>query len=304
LNHLFSVRGTPTDRDNWELRIALEAADQLGECPHWDSRSGQLIRVDISAGLVHCWHPDTQSQSTLEVGAPVSFAVPRDLGGFVIGRQHSVCLLERHHDEAELAAIADHSPDIRFNDAKCDRVGRLWAGTMSTTRTPGTAALYRLDGDGELQTVVNETTISNGLGWSPDSERMYFIDSTTQRIDAFDFDLAAGTISDRRTFAQVDRADGLPDGLAVDSEGGVWVCLFAGGALRRYGDDGALTAEVALPTSNPTSPVFGGRDLETVYLTTAKHRLTRQQLEAEPYAGAVFAFEPGVRGLAGNRFAG
>jgi sugar lactone lactonase YvrE len=133
---------------------------------------------------------------------------------------------------------------------------------------------------------------------------MYFIDSTTQRVDVFDFDARTGAVADRRTFAEIDVADGLPDGMTVDAEGGVWVCLFGGGALRRYGDDGKLDAVFSLPVTNPTSAAFGGPDLSTLYVTSAWHRLSEAQLAAEPLAGAVFAIEPGVAGLPGNRFAG
>jgi sugar lactone lactonase YvrE len=133
---------------------------------------------------------------------------------------------------------------------------------------------------------------------------MYFIDSTTQRIDAFEFDLAAGELGARREFARVDPDDGLPDGLAVDAEGGVWVCLFGGGQLRRYNAGGRLTEVVELPVSNPTSPAFGGPGLGVIYVTSARHRLTPQQLEREPLAGALLAVRPGVTGLPAARFGG
>jgi sugar lactone lactonase YvrE len=133
---------------------------------------------------------------------------------------------------------------------------------------------------------------------------MYFIDSTTQRIDVFDFDGSGGDVTNRRTLAEVDPADGLPDGLTVDAEGGVWLCLFGGAAVRRYGADGSLDAVVRVPVTNPTSLAFGGPGLETLYVTSARHRLSPKQLAAEPHAGAVLAFEPGVTGLPGNRFTG
>jgi sugar lactone lactonase YvrE len=175
---------------------------------------------------------------------------------------------------------------------------------MSRTRTPGAAALYRLEPDGRLAVAIPRTTISNGLGWSPDGARMYFIDSTTQRVDVLDFDGGSGVISGRRPFAVVDPADGLPDGLAVDAEGGVWVCLFGGAAVRRYDARGRLDAVVPLPVTNPTCPAFGGADLRTLYVTSARHRLTPEQLAAEPLAGALLELDPGVAGLPVHRFAG
>jgi sugar lactone lactonase YvrE len=133
---------------------------------------------------------------------------------------------------------------------------------------------------------------------------MFFVDSTTQRIDALDFDAATGAISDRRPFAAIDPADGLPDGLAVDAEDGIWICLFGGAAVRRYDVAGRLDAVVELPVTNPTCPAFGGPGLATLYVTSARHRLTPVQLAAEPLAGAVLALDPGVRGLPRGTFGG
>jgi sugar lactone lactonase YvrE len=130
---------------------------------------------------------------------------------------------------------------------------------------------------------------------------MYFVDSLTFRVDAFDFD---GTISGRRPLIEVDPTDGLPDGLAIDVEGGIWLCLFGGGAVRRYSPSGALDAHIPLPVTNPTCPAFGGPDLATLFVTSARHRLTAEQLGAEPQAGSLLAVEAGVRGLPANRFAG
>jgi sugar lactone lactonase YvrE len=286
------------------VRVALHASDQLGEGPFWDDRADELLRVDITRGLVHVWSPARGEARTQAVGGEVGAVVPRaDAPGWVLAVGHRLVLRDGD-EERGLAAVEEDLDDNRFNDCRCDPQGRLWAGTMSRQRTPGTAALYRLMPGAELEQVITGTTISNGLGWSPAGDRMYFVDSTTQRIDVLDFDGATGAIANRRPFAAIAPPDGLPDGLAIDAEGGVWVCLFGGAAIRRYGPDGALDAAIALPTSNPTSAAFGGPDLGTLYVTTARHRLSAAQLAAEPLAGAVLALESGVRGLPGNRFAG
>lgn len=280
--------------------IALDAGDQLGEGPFWDDLRGELLRVDISRGLVHGWNPSTGAAWRRECDGQVGAAVPRKAAeGLVLAVGRRIVL-----DDQVLAQVEDDRPGNRFNDCKCDPAGRLWAGTMSGERAPREASLYRLAPGGEIERVIPETTISNGLGWSPAGDRMYFIDSTTHRIDTFDYDAESGQIAGRRAFAEIDPSDGLPDGMTVDSEGGVWVCLFGGGALRRYDPDGALEAHVELPVTNPTSPVFGGPDLRTLYVTSARHQLSEEQLRAEPLAGAVFALEPGVAGLPSNRFAG
>jgi sugar lactone lactonase YvrE len=286
------------------VRVALHAADQLGEAPFWDDRTGELLRVDITGGLVHAWSPARGEARAYAVDGEVGAVVPRaDAPGWVLAVGHRIVLRDGG-EERVLAAVEEDLDDNRFNDCKCDPQGRLWAGTMSKQRTPGTAALYRLVAGGDLERVIDGTTISNGLGWSPSGDRMYFVDSTTQCIDVLDFDGATGAVADRRPFTAIDPNDGLPDGLTVDAEGGVWICLFGGAAIHRYASDGALDAAIALPTTNPTSAAFGGCDLATLHITTARHRLPADRLAAEPLAGALLALTPGVRGLPGNRFAG
>jgi sugar lactone lactonase YvrE len=283
---------------------AIDVGDHLGEGPHWDDRSGDLLWVDITEGRVHAWSPASGHLRTELLSGEVSAVIPRaSASGHVVATDHRLVVRDGEA-ERTLAIVEEDLPDNRFNDCKCDPQGRLWAGTMSKTRTPGTAALYRLVPGGKIERVIAGTTISNGLAWSPSGDTMYFIDSTTQRVDAFDFDAATGDISDRRKLAEIDPDDGLPDGMTVDAEGGIWVCLFGGAAIRRYTPEGRLDAAIPLPTTNPTSPVFGGPDLRTVYITTARHRLTPDQLATEPLAGAVLTLDPGVHGLPGNRFAG
>lgn len=287
---------TPTG----SVRVELDSRDQLGEGPFWDGERGELLRVDVARGTVHGWRPSDGASWRRELEGEVSAAIPRASGdGLVLAVGRRIVL----DDWQLLAEVEEDRPGNRFNDCKCDLHGRLWAGTMSKERSRG-AALYRLAPGGEIERVISNTTISNGLAWNRTGDRMYFVDSATQRIDVFDFDANTGAIASRRPFASIERADGLPDGIAADAEGGVWVCLFGGGAVRRYDEAGALDAVIPLPLRNPTSPAFGGPDLRTMYITSARHRLPRERLAAEPLAGAVLALEPGVAGLPGNRFAG
>jgi sugar lactone lactonase YvrE len=287
--------------------VALLADDHLGEGPVWHDRSRRLTRVDITAGAVHSWDWGSGARATLALAPPVSFALPRAAvpGGLVVGQGRSVVLLGPGGTNLRaLCAVEPGRERNRFNDARCDAAGRLWAGTMSAAREPGVAGLYRVEPDGACARMIAGTTISNGLGWSADGERFLFVDSTTQRIDVLDFDLAAGTLHDRRPFARIDPADGLPDGLAVDVEDGVWIALFGGGQLRRYDRDGALDVVVPLPVANPTCPVFGGPGRDVLLVTTARHRRTAKQLAAEPLAGSVLAVRPGVCGVVTHGFGG
>ena len=283
--------------------IAVLGPDQLGEGPVWDERSGELIRVDISGRLVHRWNPATDEATSFATEGDVGSVVLCEDGGLIVAIE---CELWRRDLTGEMTLIADVEPrpGVRFNDCRADPRGRLWAGTLHRDREPGRAALYRLDPGGELTAVLPERTISNGIGWSPAGTTMYYIDSTTQRVAEFDYDLDTGEIGEQRLFAEIDATDGLPDGLAVDAEGGVWVCLFGGGRIRRYLPDGRLDREIMLPLTNPTCPAFGGADLSTLYVTTARHRLTEEQLAREPLAGALLQLDVGVSGRLAYRFAG
>src|SRR5262249_6742075 len=155
--------------------------------------------------------------------------------------------------------------------------------------------LYRLDADG-LATVEGGLTIGNGTDWDLERERMYHIDSVTQRVDRYRYDVDTGAVADRRAFVEIGPADGLPRGLTLDADGCVWVCLFGGGAVRRYDPDGGLMSTVGLPVIHTTSAAFGGPDLSTLFVTSSQHRLSPAELAAQPLAGALFVADPGVRG--------
>jgi sugar lactone lactonase YvrE len=278
-----------------DFDVALRSHDALGEGPVWLPETGELLRVDIAAGVVHRWTPATGEAERVEAGDCVTAAVPRRDGGLVVARRHRIELWDAAGGVCALAELEPDHAGNRCNDAKADPAGRLWVGTMSTTRQAGAAALYRVEAEGRATPVIRGTTVSNGMAWSPTGTRMYFADSPTGRIDVLDYHSDTGTVRDRRSFAAVD--EGIPDGLTVDAEGGVWVAVFGGGQVRGYAPDGSLAAVADLPVDHPTSVTFGGPDLATLYVTSARG-------DGAPLAGAVFALRPGVVGLPVDRFAG
>lgn len=286
-----------------EITVARPCRDQLGEGVVWNDRAGRLSWVDIANGVLHEWEPGSDRERTLEFPGELGAAVPRASGGYVLALGHELLLLDPDGATERVATIEPNLDDNRLNDCRCDPSGRLWVGTMSKRRDPGGAGLYRLDPKLRLTTELSGTTLSNGLGWSPDADLMYFIDSVTQRIDAFEYELAAGEIGARRAFVAINPADGLPDGLCVDAEGGVWVALFGGGAVHRYSPTGKLDAIFKFPVTNTTCPAFGGPDLKTLYVTSTRHRLSREALAAQPLAGSLFQLDPGVRGQPSTAFA-
>jgi sugar lactone lactonase YvrE len=282
-----------------EVDVIVHGRDALGECPVWLPRERILQRVDITAAEIVQLDPESGQERRYATGGHVGFALPAPGGGLIAGVERGLVRLAAPGAPPE--AIAEVEPgmsDNRFNDAAFDPAGRLWAGTMSRTRTPGAAALYRVSPAGAVQPAIRGATISNGLDWDPGYDVLYYVDSTTQQVDALAFDLDRGRLGTRRRFAAVDARDGLPDGLTVDAEGGVWLALFGGGAIRRYRPDGSLDAHLPLPVTNPTSLAFGGDDLADLYVTSAKHKLTAEQLAREPLAGSVLRLRPGVRGRA------
>jgi sugar lactone lactonase YvrE len=202
-----------------------------------------------------------------------------------------------------VAALRVRIPDHRFNDGRCDRQGRFWAGTMhNITRAPE-GVLYRLDrGRGELVTAKTGICIPNSLAWSPDGRTMYFADSLRYAIFAYDFDPSSGQMSNERTFTET-RAPGFPDGSTVDADGYLWNAEFNAGHVVRYAPDGRIDSLIELPVMRPTCCAFGGPDLDVLYVTTASQWMTESELTAQPMAGALLAIDTDVRGLPEPRLA-
>jgi len=278
---------------------------ELGEGPIWLAESSAIAWVDISQRRIHVWDPIRETHKSIATGKMVGAIAPIGQYSLVAGLADEFASVNLHSGSIRtLVPIDDPAPTNRMNDGKCDSRGRFWAGTMSMTGTIGAGALYRLDPELIVTRVLDDVTISNGLGWSPDDRAIYYIDSPTQRIDAFDFDAETGRLSNRRTIVTVDEADGMPDGMTVDIEGYLWVAFWGGGCVRRFSPKGELSMTVKLPVTQVTSCTFGGDDLGDLYITTAAYRLPASDISSQPQAGKLFACRPGVAGLPPRAFAG
>jgi sugar lactone lactonase YvrE len=285
--------------------LVLDARCGLGEGPVWDERELLLYWVDIMAGRVQRWDPAAGRMETMETQEPVGAAALRESGGLVLAVQSGFAVAERFGGELRrLASYERSSPDIRMNDGKCDAAGRFWAGTMALDFRPGAGALYRLDPDGAVHKVLEDVTISNGLDWSADHARMYYIDTPRRTIDVFDYDAAAGTVKNRRALVEIPESAGVPDGMTLDEEGRIWVALWGGGQVRCYTAEGKLEEVIEVASPQTTSCCFGGEELDVLYITSARDGLSAEQLAEAPAAGGVFAARPGVRGRAARRFGG
>jgi sugar lactone lactonase YvrE len=283
----------------------FDAGDELGEGATWDSASRRLISVDIMRGRVRLFDPLTSEARTIDVGQPVGAAVPRRRGGLLLAVRDGFAHLDLDTEAMTFVAHVDlDRPDLRMNDGCCDAAGRFWAGTMAFDERPGKGALYRLDPDGSTHRMLTGVGISNGIDWSFDGTRMYYVDSLAQRLDVFDFDPAAGSIANRRTLVALDPAEGCPDGLTVDADGGIWLALWGGSAVRRYLPDGTLDRVLRLPVTHPTTCAFGGADLGDLYITSATIKLSADERRRQPLAGGILRHRPGVTGRAANAFAG
>lgn len=282
----------------------LPVAAHLGEGPVWSESDNRLIWLDILSPAVHVFDPATGDDAAIKVSRMVTSIAPRRGGGHAVMTQNGLELFDIA--TGALTPLVDPEADIatnRFNDAKCDRRGRFWAGSMALDASGPTGSLYCIEGDGSWRRVDTGFTVSNGMDWSPDDRLMYFADSALGCVFAYDFDLESGSLSNRRVLVQIPPTEGKPDGLTVDAEGYLWVAVWDGWSVRRYAPDGRLDRVVGVPVPRPSSCCFGGPNLDRLYITSGRIRLAERMLVEAPLSGGVFMFEPGVRGQPGGMFA-
>ena len=262
------------------MEIAVRANAKLAEGPRWDAATGRLLWVDIEGCELHVL--ESGEDRAIGLDAMVGVAAPTSSGAVLVALADRLALVDLADESVRTLVRLPHGPALRSNDGACDAAGRFWIGTMGLDETPGAGALYRFDG--RLERVLDEVTLSNGIGWTRDDTRMYYIDSPVQRVDIFDFEVASGRIDDRRPFVSIDESEGIPDGLTVDDEGGVWVALYGGSCVHRYDESGRLDAVLEVPALNVTSCCFGGDDGRSLFVTTAAPD------------GNVYVTQPGVSG--------
>jgi sugar lactone lactonase YvrE len=262
----------------------------------WSPAWGGLRWVDMLAGDVLTLTADG-SVERRHVGNICAALRPRRQGGAVLGVERGF-VLEDHDGTLTVLDEVWTDENVRMNEGACDPEGRFYCGSMAYDKRPGAGALYRLDPDRSVRVVLAGVTISNGLDWSPDGTLAYYNDTDTFRVDVFDYDRDAG-LTRRRPFAET--GDARPDGLTVDAEGGVWVALSNGGAVRRYTSDGVLDAVVELPVTKVTACTFGGPELDELFITTSREGL---EPDAEPLAGSLFRAAVEIHGLPVREFGG
>ncbi|GAA4283172.1 SMP-30/gluconolactonase/LRE family protein [Brevibacterium daeguense] len=278
-------------------QLTPDGAAYHGEGPCWSPSWGGIRWLDMLAGDVLGFGADGGVSRT-HVGDVVACVRPRRAGGAVLGIERGFALEEPDGRVVPLAqAFTDTS--IRMNEGGVDPDGRFYCGSMAYDQSPGAAALYRLDPDGTVSTVLTGVTVSNGLDWSPDGTRAYYNDTATGRIDVFDYERVAGLV-ERRPFVRLSAGE-RPDGLTVDSEGGVWTAIINLGQVRRYSVEGELDEVIELPAAKVTACAFGGEELDELFITTSAENLPAEE---RAHAGALWRARPGVTGQPVRCFAG
>lgn len=280
----------------------LDARARLGEGPVWDVVTQTLFWVDVYNHRVHQFDPATGKDRYLDTGEVVGALAPAGPDRLIIARKSTLAYLNTQTGDLQTLVSLDFSSptDTRCNDGKCDPQGRFWIGTCSGT--PGAAALYRYDPDGTVQVMETGLTISNGLGWSPDGRTFYLTDSAPQKIYAYDFEPEAGTLSNRRVFADFSAETVEPDGLTIDSEGNIWSALWGGWAIACFAPTGQELGRLKMPVPRPTSVTFGGQNLSDLYITSASVDMTQTELQDCFIAGDLFHLSTSSTGLPTNVF--
>ncbi len=292
------------DQDGGAL-IANAEQTHLGEGIRWDARREEMLAVDILQG--HVARGRVDDDGCLELVR--RYQLPETVGmvapvegddGWLVGTGRSFAHVALDGTERIIAEVAPAG--TRMNDGACDPQGRFWGGTLADDHHEGGAALYRLERDGHVEMMLDGLTISNGIGWSPDGQTMYLVDSGPRVIHAFAFDGDQGTISAGRIIVTVPEDLGAPDGMTVDSAGDLWVAIYGGGQVHRYAPDGSLRQVLTAPARQCTCCAFGGPGLHHLYVTTATEGWTSEQRRADSAAGLIYRFDTDATGRAAAPF--
>ena len=264
----------------------------------WDARSGRVLWVDMLAGRVLSTDPLEGTTIAMMVESPVAAMVrPTGERDFIVARRTDVCILRADGSLRPFASVVE-SPDVAINEGGCDTAGRLLVGSVADDGRPGAGHLWQVSGNGQVRVLLDGISCSNGLAFSEDGTSMFYVDTGTERVDCYAYDVATGELGPRRALASIPELglQGVPDGICMDAEGGVWVALWGGRSVVRVDAAGRLDAVVEIPTLNVTSCAFGGADLRTLFVTTSAYD------NPGPEAGALFACAPGVTGRPVNTF--
>ena len=273
----------------------------LGEGPIWDARAQTLYWIDILNKRIY-----REGDIFLELDGFIGCIAPRANGGLILTTRFGFASLEADSIELKsLASLENEPSNNRFNDGKCDPRGRFLAGTMDMGESEPTGSLYSFDGK-SITRLLGNVTISNGLTWSPDHKTFYYIDTPIRKVMAYDYDLESGAIANPRVAVDIpDLSLGWPDGMTSDAQGNLWIAMWGGAQVTKWDPNtGKLLERIPVPAKNISSCIFGGKDCNELYLTSARKGLDEATLAEYPLTGGVFRIETNVEGMPTFEFAG
>ena len=292
---LVGCSGVQSDK----AELVLDTKSELGEGAIWNYKTGELIWVNIKGEILNFYNPKTESNREMFTGQMIGTVVPAESGKVMVALQNGIYSYDPDSGAKKLIVDPEaDKPDNRFNDGRCDPAGRFWVGTMSLVGAKNAGALYRLDADSTIHKMIDGVGISNGIVWSADKSKMYYIDTPTRKVMGYDYDNETGDISNPKVAVEIPDGIGYPDGMTIDKKDNLWVALWGGSAVACFNpENGELLRKIEVPAKNVTSCAFGGDDLETLYITTARESTSDEDLERFPHAGGVFKVRPGVKGV-------
>jgi sugar lactone lactonase YvrE len=288
-----------------ELKTVIEAKAILAEGPLWHPQQQKLYWVDIEKHELHRFDPEKGEDISLDVGQRVSAVVPlKNDSRMLIALEDGIAKVDMTSGSIKpLVDLEKNMPANRCNDGRCDPAGRFWIGTMNLDEKKEAGNLYRINFDYQVTRILNNVSVSNGMAWSMDHKKMYYIDSPTYLVKAFDYNSETGDISNPHPAITIPKEMGTPDGMTIDEEGMLWVAHYGGAQVCRWNPvNGKLVSKIDIPAPHVTSCTFGGAALNTLFITTARENLSDEEINEYPLSGSVFAIKVGVRGVRSHFF--
>lgn len=286
--------------------IVLDHACELGEGPVWDEAKQNILWLDIKQGIIHQYNINTKQHSYFNVGEMIGCIAPRESGSFIAGLQTGIAFIDIEKNLVEHIVNPEESFGNRFNDGKCDAAGRFWAGTMSLNEEKNKGNLYVMETNLSIKKKIDNVTISNGIAWNADNTVMYYINTPTDYVFAFDFNRGTGEINNQKVVIDLTHENGDADGMTIDEDGMLWIAFYGGWRVAHYNPNtGKLLQQIELPVENVTCCTFGGERLDELYITTASQDMSKELLMQQPHAGKLFVVKNmPIKGMLPNKFKG
>ena len=279
--------------------LEYETKSLLGEGAFWNYKTQELYWVDIEGKKLNIYDPTTKNNRSISMPSLIGTVVPYKENEAVVALVDGIYKVNLLTEEVTLLSDVEFNmPENRFNDGKCDPNGNLWVGSMHFDQSRPNASVYKLHEQGETIKMIDSVTISNGIVWTKDTKTMYYIDTPSANIMAYDFDPETSTISNGRVAVKVSEEDGFPDGMTIDENDMLWVGMWNGNAIAHFNPKtGELIDKIKVPAHNVTSCAFGGKNLDILYITTSSLDMSEEEQKAYPLAGSIFKTIPGVKGV-------